>query len=227
MVNLHENHRMRLKQRFIKENLDNFAEHNILELLLFYSIPQKDTNPVAHDLMKRFGSLSGVFDASYDELLKVKGVGSHTATLIKLMPAIFRCYEQDKQDENKILDTTVKLGEYLKPKFIGRSNEIMLLLCFDQKNRLLCCEMLAEGTIDSTPVTIRHIIEVVMRVKAYSVVISHNHPQSWAIPSYQDIQVTKSIKEKLSLLKVHLRDHIIVAGGDFVSMADSGMLIDE
>ena len=93
--NVHEGHRDRLRQRFLQEGLENFQDHNVLELLLFYSIPRKDTNEEAHNLINRFGSLSGVFDASFEELCEVKGIGENSAALIKIMPELFKKYEVD------------------------------------------------------------------------------------------------------------------------------------
>ena len=107
----HEGHRQRLKNRFLTEGLDSFETHNILELLLFYSIPQRDTNGIAHKLLDTFGSLKGVFEADFEELIKIDGIKENTATLLKLIPEVARAYFHEEMDEQKIFDTAEKIGK--------------------------------------------------------------------------------------------------------------------
>lgn len=130
--NLHENHRARVRKRFEHEGLKTFADHNVLELLLFYSIPQKDTNDIAHRLLDEFGSLSAVFDAPKDVLMNVVGVGENTATLIKLMPELFSRYEQDKiKNESIVLNSAEAAGKYFMSRFIGANTEKLYAVCLD------------------------------------------------------------------------------------------------
>ena len=130
MANVHEGHRQRLRDRFLKEGLDGFAPHNVLELLLFYAVPQRDTNELAHRLLTRFGSLSGVLDADFDELCQVEGVGANVATLLKLVPGLARRYLDDYDENGVVLTTIEEVGTFLRPKFIGRNNEMIFLLYF-------------------------------------------------------------------------------------------------
>ena len=142
MENLHEGHRKRMKERFIKSGLDDFAPHNILELLLFYSIPRGDTNPVAHRLIDTFGSLSGVFDATPEELAKVDGVGENSAILISMIPQIARKYLEDKADTANIVGGCSDIGAFLLPKFVGRTNEALMMVSIDNKNKIIHAEKL-------------------------------------------------------------------------------------
>ena len=225
MENLHEGHRKRMKERFIKSGLDDFAPHNILELLLFYSIPRGDTNPVAHRLIDTFGSLSGVFDATPEELAKVDGVGENSAILISMIPQIARKYLEDKADTANIVGGCSDIGEFLLPKFVGRTNEALMMVSIDNKNKIISCSVVAEGTVDSAKVSRRKIMEEAMKVKATRVILAHNHPCGVAVPSSEDVIMTKEIGRLFAQVGIELVDHIIVANDDYVSMAASGFAI--
>ena len=225
MANLHEGHRKRMKERFIKSGLDDFAPHNILELLLFYSIPRGDTNPVAHRLIDTFGSLSGVFDATPEELAKVDGVGENSAILISMIPQIARKYLEDKADTANIVGGCSDIGAFLLPKFVGRTNEALMMVSIDNKNKIISCSVVAEGTVDSAKVSRRKIMEEAMKVKATRVILAHNHPCGVAVPSSEDVVMTKEIGRLFAQVGIELVDHIIVANDDYVSMAASGFAI--
>ena len=225
MENLHEGHRKRMKERFIKSDLDDFAPHNILELLLFYSIPRGDTNPVAHRLIDTFGSLSGVFDATPEELAKVDGVGENSAILISMIPQIARKYLEDKADTANIVGGCSDIGAFLLPKFVGRTNEALMMVSIDNKNKIISCSVVAEGTVDSAKVSRRKIMEEAMKVKATRVILAHNHPCGVAVPSSEDVVMTKEIGRLFAQVGIELVDHIIVANDDYVSMAASGFAI--
>lgn len=225
MENLHEGHRKRMKERFIKSGLDDFAPHNILELLLFYSIPRGDTNPVAHRLIDTFGSLSGVFDATPEELAKVDGVGENSAILISMIPQIARKYLEDKADTANIVGGCSDIGAFLLPKFVGRTNEALMMVSIDNKNKIISCSVVAEGTVDSAKVSRRKIMEEAIKVKATRVILAHNHPCGVAVPSSEDVVMTKEIGRLFAQVGIELVDHIIVANDDYVSMAASGFAI--
>ena len=225
MENLHEGHRKRMKERFIKSGLDDFAPHNILELLLFYSIPRGDTNPVAHRLIDTFGSLSGVFDATPEELAKVDGVGENSAILISMIPQIARKYLEDKADTANIVGGCSDIGAFLLPKFVGRTNEALMMVSIDNKNKIISCSVVAEGTVDSAKVSRRKIMEEAMKVKATRVILAHTHPCGVAVPSSEDVVMTKEIGRLFAQVGIELVDHIIVANDDYVSMAASGFAI--
>lgn len=219
----HDGHRKRLKARFVKTGLDDFEPHNILELLLFYSVPRKDTNPLAHRLVNRFGSLSGVFEAKPEELMKVDGVTENTAVLISMIPQIARKYLEDKAEVKNVIGGFSDIGKYLLPKFIGRKVETIMLASLDNKNKIISCSIIAEGDSDRASISKRKIMEEAIRVNATRVVLAHNHPRGFAIPSSEDIFLTEEIYSLLKSVGIELVDHIIFAENDFVSLAASGI----
>ena len=221
-MGVHDGHRNRLKTRFISQGLSGFEDHNVLELLLFYSIPRSDTNEIAHRLLNQFKTLSGVFDAPVEELCKIKGVSTHTATLIKLIPELTAVYNTDKTKDIKIVSSTKEAGSFFVPRFYGKKNEEVNALFLDDKKKVIRCDKLFEGTVNSTPITVKKVVAAAVNTNATSVVIAHNHPGGVALPSRADMMATEKIYKALKLINIELCDHIIVADDDFVSMADSG-----
>lgn len=219
---MHDGHRQRLKDRFVLEGLDNFNELQVLELLLFYAIPRQDTNPLAHRLLARFGSLSQVLEAPVEELQKVEGVGHNAAVLLHLSTAVGRYYMVNRAMQNTILSTTEKCGEFLAPFFHGRRNETVYLLCLDAKCKLLCCREVSEGSVNSAGVSPRKVVEIALGANATTVVLAHNHPSGIAVPSTEDVQTTYRVANALDAVEITLADHIIVADGDYTSMVHSG-----
>jgi len=221
---VHEGHRKRMKKRFLKEGLDGFEQHNLLELLLFFAIPQKDTNPLAHALMDRFGNLAGVMDAQYDQLLEVKGVGENAAVLIKLIPQLCRSYLISKRDGEICLCSTEQAGAYLMPHFFGSIREKVLMICLDAKCKVLNLVTLCEGSANSARIDVRHVVEQALHAKATSIILAHNHTSGIALPSEEDETTTRAIAAALKSVGIGFSDHIIIADGDFVSMAQNGTL---
>lgn len=220
----HGGHRQRLRERFRKEgcDLDHFEPHNALELLLFYCMPQKDTNELAHLLLDEFGSVSDVFDAPYEELMKVQGIGENAATFIKVIPAMFRVYEQDRAKADKVLNSPQKAADYFVPKFVGRTEELVFVACLDSSCTVKCCEIVNHGTVSAASVNIRKIAEYAMKYNATNVIIAHNHPYGLAVASPEDIMTTDAIYYALDLIGIQLTDHIIVAKDKAISLAEVG-----
>lgn len=218
---MHDGHRGRLKKRFAQEGLDRFEPHNALELLLFYSIPRCDTNETAHMLLKAFGSLSGVFDASVEDLQKVPGVGENSALLIKMIPALNKMYMEDKLAKGVLLNSVKASGEFLVPKFMGENNEIVIVVSLDNQGKVKNCSRIAEGGTNTAPVNNRKIVETALRHNATSIILAHNHPGGLANPSKSDVETTMQLVRVLESVQICLRDHIIVAGKDWFSLADS------
>ena len=217
----HDGHRQRLKQRFYREGLDHFEAHNALELFLFASIPRKDTNDLAHLLLDTFGSLAAVFDAPLEELKKVPGIGESTAFLIKLLPEMSRLYIEDKYKDNSAINSTEKAGNFLKPKFIGRTDEVAMIIAMDGKCRVLHCAKVSEGTVNEVVVNVRKVVEICMKFHASYAILAHNHPNGIAIPSSTDEETTFQVKRALSFVGIRLVDHFVIADNDYVSMAQS------
>ena len=223
-MNVHEGHRERMKQLFLEKGLDAFNDHQVLELMLFYAQPRKDTNPLAHALLDTFGSLEAVFEAPEEELKKVPGIGESAVTLLRLVPEVSRRYLIDKNSFANVLDTSAKVGEYLVPRFMYERDEVVIVVCLDAKCRMLACKELFRGAADCAEISIRKIAELALAKNASSVIISHNHVSGIALPSIEDEMTTKRIKATLKEMGISLIDHIIVAGDDYISMADSGII---
>ena len=219
---MHDGHRQRLKELFLKDGLDNFNELQVLELLLFYCIPRQDTNPIAHRLLARFGKLSTVLEAPVSELQKVEGMGSNSATFLHLVTQVGRYYLVNRAMEQKVLLTVEDCGRFLVPYFYGRRNETVFLLCLDAKCKLLACHEIGEGSVNSAGVPVRRIVETALAANATTVVLAHNHPSGLALPSAEDVQTTQRLAAALNTVEIVLADHIIVADEDFVSLAQSG-----
>lgn len=224
---IHKDHRQRMKTRFREHGLDSFTDIQVLELLLFYVIPRKDTNPIAHALLNRFKTLSQVMDAPVEELEKVEGIGKEAALLLKLIPAAAKFYMVDSAKQDVILDTLYKCGKYLENYFIGCRVEMVYLLCLDAKCKVISCVEICEGSVNSAGISVRKVVEKALAANATSVILAHNHPSGIALPSPDDLQTTKRIAAGLQAVEIALVDHIIVADGDHVSLASSGHRYDE
>lgn len=222
-MSVHNGHRQRVKERFRIEGIDGFEEHQVLELLLFYCIPRRDTNEIAHNLIKRFGSLSQVMDTPVRELEKVDGVGQRAAEFLSLIREVGRYYQINRAMQNKVLKTIDACGEYMVPYFSGRRNETVFLLCLDAKCMVLNCQLIGEGSVNSAGIPIRKIVDMALTANATSVVLAHNHPSGLALPSEEDVQTTLRVAQALRLVDVVLNDHIIVADDDYVSLVHSGL----
>ena len=220
-MSIHDGHRERLRERFRQEGLDNFDELYVLELLLFYCIPVRDTNLLAHRLLDHFGSLTAVLDADVTELEKVEGIGRNTATFLALITKVGRYYQIQSAKPGSILNTIHDCGEYLRPYFFGRENEAVFMLCLDAKCKVICCKMVSEGSVNTANIPMRRVVEIALSANATTVVLAHNHPSGIAVPSADDVQTTYRIAAALEAVDVVLADHIVVSGDDFVSMVDS------
>ena len=223
-MSVHQGHRARIKDRFSREGLDGFNEHQVLELLLFYTIPQRDTNEIAHNLLNRFGSLPQVLDAPVKELKKVAGMGENSAVYISLIKQLGRYYHLKRAEQSKytkILTNLDQCGNYMVPYFDGLTKETVYLLCMDAKREVISCRAIDEGDVNSAGVSIRKIVDVALTENAALVVLAHNHTSGVAVPSNEDVQATYQIARALQFVDVILLDHVVVANGDFVSMVHS------
>ncbi len=220
--NLHIGHRKRVKEEFLANGFnENTPPHKVLEYLLFYALQQGDTNPLAHQLIKRYKTIAGVLDAPIDELITFKGITLSNVGLLKVILPIARLYSNDKKNAKKAFSDINKIGDYLLTKYIGFTDEALGILSLDGNGCELGFSIVEQGDLSSVGVSTRKIIEEVIRTKATSVVMSHNHPSSIALPSAADITITENVVTALYHVGVHLMDHIIIANGDFVSMAQT------
>ena len=216
-----EGHRQRVKDRFRSEGLESFDEIHALELLLFYAVPQRDTKPIARALLDRFGSLPLVLEATAQELMTVPGVGENVATYLTLVLAAGRYYRVHKNDGHVILDQVEKYGRYLQDRFVGMRNETVYMLCMDAKCKLLSCNKVGEGDVNSTNIPMRRMVEMALGVNATMVVLAHNHPSGVAIPSKEDCMTTERLAKALGAMDIILLDHVVIAEDEYISMVQS------
>ena len=221
-MSVHDGHRERMKQRFLEHGLDNFSEHEVLELLLYYAIPRGDVNPLAHRLLDQFGSLCAVMDADPAELKRVPGVGDKTAALLHLMPPLFRRYRLSGHTE-MIFDSSAKAGNYLIDYYISHVNELITMMMLDNSCRLLSVKTLAEGDPRSVQINYRTMLSEILRCNATNVILAHNHPGGLCVPSRADFIETRQVRDQLHRIGVRLADHIIVAGEEWTSVAGTGL----
>lgn len=222
---LHKYHRQRLKKRFQESGIENFEPHVLLELLLFFSIPFKDTNTLAHSLLNEYGSIANILDAPFGILKNHKGVGEHTATLLKLIPQFASVYMSDKQQIGEFCNTPEKLQEYFAPKFIGKTVEVIFIAALDDQLRIVACKALREGDFHQVDISFQDVYRFAMQYNVSQIALAHNHPLALAQPSRMDQIRTKQLAEALQNMEIELIDHIIVGKNyQTFSMSRGGML---
>ena len=223
-MGVHDGHRERLKERFDTYGLDNFNDVNALELLLFYAIPRRDTNELAHELLDRFGSLDAVFEASSRELQDVSGIGPGAATLIRLVPEITKRCSVSKTRDITVFNKPSAVGRYLVPRLGTEKCEKALILNLNPQKQLISCVEVASGVVDSVNLNVRTIVEAALKARASSVIMVHNHPSGNPAPSRDDELLTRRVRDALELVEIKLDDHLIIAGQSWFSFTDSGLL---
>lgn len=219
----HDGHRSRKREQYLRHGLDSFADHEALELLLFYAIPRRDVNGLAHALLDTFGSLENVFAASAEELRRVPGLGEQAATLLRLIPDLQRRLRCSGRRE-RLYNTPEKVGSYLLRMLGDARQEQLYMLCLDGKGKLLGEKTVSTGDGVSTALPQRQVVNFALSCGAAAVVLGHNHPSGVALPSEADRVSTAQLAEVLQAVDVRLLDHIVVADGDYVSMRQSGYL---
>ena len=214
-----------MRTRFIEEGLDNFAEHEVLELLLFNVIPRANTNPIAHKLMQRFGSLYKALDADIKELMLIQGIGKQTAVFLSLIGPVTRYYLKDKfRQKNPSLNSPEVVADFLKPLMFNLAEEVFYVISINSKNQVLHATLISKGTINEAVVYPRKIVEAAIRHKASSIILAHNHPSGSLKPSDADIRLTNQLSMIMSGLSIPILDHIIVAHTKTFSFAKAGLL---
>lgn len=223
-MGIHDGHRMRKRQQFLENGLDGFAEHEVLELLLYYAVPRRDTNELAHLLLKRFGTLDAVFSAPREELMRVDGIGENAALLIQLILPLYRRIRLSASRGGIILDSMEKAGAFFLDRLAGERTEVMLQACLDAKGKLISVQRLSTGDVSFVHADIRTIVENALLCRASAVLLAHNHPSGVALPSEDDNAVTLQVQQVLQSVGVTLFDHIVVADEDYVSLRQNGLL---
>ena len=207
---VHAGHRARMRERFIKEGLSGFSEHEVLELLLMFAIPQRDVNPLAHRLIDRFGSLT-----------RVDGVGENAAALLSLMPQLMGYYQHSAMGRKPVITNLAEARKYAGALFFGLHEERVYMICVDQSGRVLHPALMHRGTIDQVQIYPREVVETALRYHAHAVLLAHNHPSGMAEPSQDDYDSTRAVIGALNVIGVRVIDHLIFAGNSVYSMTQN------
>jgi DNA repair protein RadC len=221
---VHSGHRQRLKDKFIHNGIDVLSDHEVLELLLFFCIPMKDTNELAHKMINEFGSLHNLLDAGSQEIAKRCRVSQNTGVLLSLIPSVFKRYSASKWGAKPSMDTSRRAGKYAVSLFIGETKEAFYMLCLDTQSRLIHPVLVSRGTLDETHLYPRQIVETALKYNAASVILTHNHPAASLSPSKNDIVATTKIINALDPINVAVVDHIIVAADKYFSFSEKKLL---
>lgn len=219
----HKGHRERLRKRFLASGLDDFQDHEILELLLFYAIPQRDTNNIAHELIQKCGGFINVFDADINLLKEVKFISENTAVLLKIIPQILKKYAVAK-NPNVSNNDFENILAFFKNLFIGETIEKLIVACLSERLNIISTKVVASGITNNLSVNIKKIIEFTYHSNCSLIVLAHNHPNGLAIPSPEDIKTTRHLYNIFKPVGINLLDHIIVADNKAVSMKECGAL---
>lgn len=215
---LHKGHRERMRKRLLKSGFESFSEHEILEMLLYYSVPRKDTNEQAHFLLDEFKSIDNLINADI-EMYKDYPISENTIALFKIISGLISRSKEEISDEDGDFDDT-DIHERLIRKFMSKKTEIVIAVLLDSKGHEISFEVVEKGGISSVDLDIRKIVGLCVSKHAASIILSHNHPSGLALPSDKDVSTTKKLKKALDGINVRLADHIIVSGRDYVSMAN-------
>lgn len=217
----HNGHRERLKEKFIKNNGRNLEDHELLELLLFYSKPRVNTNDTAHDLISEFGTLNGVFDANISELGRIKGVGDNSALLIKVVSELISRHYLTNEDPRKQYNKFSEIADYLRGLFVGKSSENIYLLLFNNSMRLIKTLLVGDGTVNMATLVPKMVVEPAIINHASYAIVAHNHPAGLAIPSSEDINTSYVLRSAFNIVDITLIDHFLVADGKCVPIIRS------
>lgn len=218
--NVHEGHRERMRNKYVNKGIEVFEQHEILEMLLFYAIPRKNTNDIAHRLLEACGSLSAVFNAPIDILMQ-QGLSYNAAVLLHMIPDLSRAYQSDKFDNEEKIITNENIGKKMVHLFAGKNEECVYAFFLDAKGKEKYSGIISKGDASSAPLFSKDIVSIAARCKAVTVIIAHNHPSGVAFPSRADLEATADIADALDTIGIHLADHIIVADRDYISLSST------
>ena len=224
-VETHKNHRQRLKSKVKNHGLDCLAYHEILELLLTYTIPRKDTNSIAHDLIDRFGSFANVIDSNYYDLLKVDGVGPESALFLNILSSFMESYKKSRlETSTSILDSIAKCVKFFRSFYRIKNNEFMVMACLG-KNKRVIRTYLYKGK-DETEITfdLRQIANNINDSGVHSVVLFHTHPYGSVEPSVSDLTTTQSVINVCLVNGIDFDDHIILNESEHYSFKNNGII---
>lgn len=212
---MHTHHRQRMKTRVLTEGTEGLAPHELIEMLLYYSKPQGDTNPTAHRLIEAFGDVKGILQASVGDLMLIDGIGEHTAIMIQLIRESLRRYAWDSVTNPPTYNELSKIANFIRNYFIGLKNERLYMMMFNNRMNLIDCVMVSEGSVNCSDVSLRYMSQKVIQKNASNIVLAHNHPDGLAVPSSSDLHVTDVVSGHFGAIGVNLIEHLVFAGYSF------------
>ena len=216
----HAGHRQRMKDRVLEFGLDSLADHEVLEVLLYFAVPRSDTNALAHRLLRQFGSLAQVLDADYLDLQKLGGISPNTAFMLKFAAQLSGRYLRNKNRTRQVFGGSLALVEYVQSLYVEHNVEVAYMLCLNSKMQLNQTIKLSEGTVSGVNIHVSEVVENALRHKARHVVLTHNHPGGRIKISADDFELTKRCMQALAYVDVNLLDHIVVCGSDHISFVE-------
>ncbi|MBP0615229.1 RadC family protein [Jiella mangrovi] len=214
----HDGHRDRLRERFANAGADALADYELLELILFRTIPRRDVKPIAKALIARFGSLSEVLGAPHRRLTEVPGVKHAVALDIAIVAAINRRAMRSAVRQREVLSSWAAVIDYCTAQMAHEAREQFRILFLDKKNALIADEVQGTGTVDHTPVYPREVVRRALELNATAIILVHNHPSGDPTPSRADIEMTKTIIETAKSLGISVHDHIIIGKNGHASL---------
>ena len=214
VINMHEGHRLRLRNSLVDKGWENFQDYQLLEYILSCVQPRKDTNPLAHALISEFGSFANVLDASVEDLQTIKGVGERIATFLSSYPYIFKAYKKSKVKLGVDCSSPRKVFENFGSVISHMPNEEFYLICVDGNSRAISSKMISRGSNNEVSFTLKTILETAIRNQAFGVILLHNHPNSDCRPSKEDIEMTRRIYFNLYMNGIDVLVHLITCKDD-------------
>lgn len=222
---MHNQHRDRMRQRYLQNGLDNFAMHEVLELMLYYCIPRQDVNPIAHALIQKFGSLHATLDASPEEMMQVKGIGQSSATFLSLIPPLLRKYQQSILGDKPLLKNHVQVADYCRTLFVGQTIELFYIVALDASMHALGHTLISKGSLSKVAAYPRQVVKAAIALNAHGVILCHNHPGGSPQPSDSDLALTTHLYRVLNDIDIVLYDHLIVCPTSVTSLKQAGFLL--
>ncbi|MBI4633557.1 MAG: DNA repair protein RadC [Deltaproteobacteria bacterium] len=220
----YEEHRRRLKDKYLEAGIGAFHDYETVELLLSYAIPRRDVKPLAKELFEQFGTLRGIVDADVADLEKISGIGRHTAILLKLIKDLGIIYLRENVEGKTQISCTTELLDFCKANLGGLKDESFCVIYLDAMNKIIEFETVQEGIVNQAVVYPRRVLENALRRKASAIILVHNHPSGNVRPSDADIRLTKTIQDAARVMDILVHDHLIIGENRSFSFREEGIM---